>query len=134
MITYTHKIHLMSGEVILITENQAEAIKKAIMNGAEWIPVGQELVNSKAIAKVGMHHATSEQKKMTENMIEMELIKDGRNDLVEAKRKLVETKTIKHAINKRRDFMSRVESGDPKALATYYHMPDPPMLEEKNAQ
>jgi hypothetical protein len=126
MINYTHKVGLMSGEVILITENQAEAIKSAIVNGQEWIPIGKELVNSKAIAKIGHHHATSQEKKMTENMIEHNLQMDGRFDLVDAKRKLVESKTIAHSLDRDKNFMDKVKAGDPAALKIYMNMPDEP--------
>lgn len=128
MITYTHKVHLMSGEVILITENQANAIKQAVVSGQEWIPIGEELVNPKSIAKIGVHHATSQERKQTENMIEMELVRNGKQDLVEMKRKLVREKTINHSVEHRRDFMEKVSQGDPSALKAYYNMTDPPKI------
>lgn len=124
MTTNTHKIQLMSGETILITENQADAIKEAVRNGAEWIPVGEELINPKSIAKIGFHHATPVERKMTENNIEMKLAEAGRFDLIEMKRKLVKDKTIQHSIDKDRNFIDKVKAGDPKALKAWYNLPD----------
>jgi len=126
MLNYTHKIQLMNGEAILITENQAEAIKQAVINGDQWIVIGKELVNPKAISKIGYHHATNEEKKQNENMIEMALIKEGRNDLVDMKRKLVKEKSIQHAIEKDKNFMEKLKAGNPEALKVYLNMPDNP--------
>jgi hypothetical protein len=124
MISYTHKIQLMNGETILITQKQANEVKEAIIKGSEWIPIGEELINAKSIGKIGFHHATGYEKKIDENMIEIQLQKEGRFDLVDAKRKLVQDKTIGHAIERDRKFMDKVKEGDPIALKAYYNIPD----------
>lgn len=114
----------MSGESILVTEKQANEIKEAVKNGADWIPIGEELINPKTIAKIGFHQATPVERKMTENNIEMRLAQEGRDDLIEMKRKLVREKTIQHSIDKDKDFMDKIKAGDPAALRAWYYLPD----------
>jgi len=56
---YSKAIYLMSGEVITITADEERSIKSHITQGSEWINIQGEMINIKAIAKIGNHHATA---------------------------------------------------------------------------
>jgi hypothetical protein len=80
---YTKAIFLMSGEVITITDKQEIDVRAQLSQGAEWISIEGQLINTKAIAKIGSHHATSYLKKLE--------INQGKTDL---KIKMDETKKL----------------------------------------
>ena len=106
---FTHALNLMSGESITITENQAVAIRQALINGSEWVPVGNELINAKSISKVGYHHATADMKKRIENTNEIKMIADGKGALVNERRKLAQKLAIDSAIKENRMELARME-------------------------
>ena len=120
----THKIQFFSGDSILLTEGQAEAIKKLIIKGSDFIPIGNDLVNVKSIAKIGTHHATNQIRRVQENMTDIKLVEAGRRDLVDKRRELIKAKTIKHSIDKDRNFSDKVRIGDPEALRVYMGLPE----------
>jgi len=70
-------ICLFSGETIIVKEEQATAIVELIKQGADWIDIKGELINPKAISKIGNHHASS-----TMNKIEQQ---QKKNDIMIAK-------------------------------------------------
>lgn len=117
---------MFSGTQTLITEDQMNNIKTLIAKGAEFIPIGNDLVNVKSIARIGTHHATSQIKKIENNMLDIRLIESGRGDLVDRKRKLIKEKTVKQAIEREKYFMEKVRLGDPEALQAYMELPEPP--------
>lgn len=122
----THKIEFFSGGSTLLTEGQANAIKEQLKKGAEFINVGNDLVNVKSISRIGTHHATSQIKKIDKNMLDISLIEAGRGDLVDRKRKLIKEKTVKQAIEREKYFMEKVRLGDHEALKAYMELPEPP--------
>jgi hypothetical protein len=120
---FTRAINLMSGEVITITEKEFQAVSEAIQAKEEWIRVQGQLINTKAIAKIGNHHATAEMKKMSGANLDRALMSAGRLDILEAKRKMVKDKAMKEN-EKDKDFERRLIGGDPEAIRVYNAMPD----------
>jgi hypothetical protein len=112
---YTHALNLMSGESITITEKQAVAIREALIKGAEWIPVGNELINAKSISKVGYHHDTANAKKRQEATAEQQLVIEGKGCLVDERRRLATKLAVKNAIAENRNYVDILES---KAVAS----------------
>lgn len=106
---YTHALHLMSGETITITEIQAKAIQQALISGAEWLPIGKELVNSKSVAKIGYHHATSDMKKREDANIDRMLELNGKGSLVDERRALAEKIAVKNTIQDDRNLIKVLE-------------------------
>jgi hypothetical protein len=124
----THKVEFFSGGSTLLTEGQAEAIKEQLKKGAEFINIGNDLVNVKSISRIGTHHATNQIRKVEENMMDIKLVEAGRYDLVDKKRELIKAKTIKHSIDKDRDFVDKVRLGNPEALRVYMELPEAPKV------
>lgn len=106
---YTHAVNLMSGEVITVSEKQAVAIKEALLNGAEWIPIGNELINAKSVAKVGYHHDTANAQKRLDSTNEMVMIAEGKGQLVDERRKLAQKLAIENAIKANKQEYARLE-------------------------
>jgi len=115
----------MSGESMLITENQNDAIQRAILNGDELIPVNGTLINVKAIAKVGTHQSTSEIKKINQADIDLKLNIAGKYKLVDERRKNTMKKSIESAKNGNSEFDKLID-GEPEALKKYLNEPDKP--------
>lgn len=119
---------MFSGTQTLITQKQMEFIKKMIENGAEFIPIGNDLINVKSISRIGTHHATYQLKKIEENMTDVKLVEAGRFDLVDRRRKLIKEKTIKKALHKQDNFIDKVKNGDDEALRIYMDLPEEPKV------
>ena len=70
---YSKAIHFHDGEVKTITDQECLKIQQELLNGAEWLQVQGELINTKSIKRVGSHHATAmmnniEKKQETTNL------------------------------------------------------------------
>lgn len=115
---------MFSGTQTLITQKQMEFIKKMIENGAEFIPIGNDLINVKSISRIGTHHATNQIRKVEENMLDIKLAEAGRFDLIDQKRKLIKEKTVNTIKRFNGDVVEKLKAGDPEAIRRYMNMPD----------
>ncbi len=109
---YTHAVYLMSGAVITVTENQMNAIKNELLRGAEWIPLGNELVHCKSISRVGYHQETANMQKRAEENLDMKLAISGRSDLVDKRRELVKKIAIGNTLKEKTKMLKLPENGD----------------------
>lgn len=115
---------MFSGTQTLITQKQMEFIKKMIENGAEFIPIGNDLINVKSISRIGTHHATNQIRKVEENMLDIKLAEAGRFDLIDQKRKLIKEKTVNTIKRFNGNVVEKLKAGDPEAIRRYMNMPD----------
>ena len=56
-------IHLKSGDMISITEQQCQQVQRDLLAGAEWVMIQGELLHKGTIARVGNHDMTVDMKR-----------------------------------------------------------------------
>lgn len=92
---YTRAIHFKNGDILTISEDELNAVQKAILGGSRWVRIQGELVSTDTIARIGSHHATAEIAVREEANNDRNLVLLGHSDLVDKKRKSLADTAIK---------------------------------------
>lgn len=57
---YKKAVYFKNGDILTITEKEAETIKAGLNAGAKWIEVQTEFIAADHIGRIGNHHATAQ--------------------------------------------------------------------------
>lgn len=87
-------VYFKDGKSLVVTDQEAEAIKARLVAGDRFIEVAGELISTDNIGRVGHHEMTAENNKMQVANVERALISAGKIEMVEKLRALKRVKAI----------------------------------------
>ena len=122
---FTKAIYFKDGKSLTITEQEVLAAKERLLDGDRWIEVQGNFISADNVARIGQHESTTEIKKWNETNLDRSLIAGGRQDLVDAKRKLIKEKTL-NAYRSENEMLKKLIAGDPEAIRYYNSQSDEP--------
>jgi hypothetical protein len=119
---YNYAVFFKDGEMLTVTEAECAAIKDRLVNGDKFIEVQNNLISSDNIARVGSHSMSAENARIFNGSIEMEMLKQGKDDEVKKLRELKKKMSIKRALKDREEMIALPMSSEEteKGDAEYY--------------
>jgi len=118
---YTHAIFLMNKEVILITEQEHQAVQNELCNRPTgFLTVQGQTINKSSIVKVGSHHATAMIKNIERQDRETTLkVGEGEKMLIAEKlkdKKIAIESALKNKVLIGKEFEEWQKANEPKQI------------------
>lgn len=76
-------IYYKDGRQLVVTEQEAEAVKASLLAGDKFVEVGGDFISADNIARIGSHTMTAEREKFKQADVERQMLSAGRIEEVE---------------------------------------------------